>query len=350
MAETTAIEWTDATWNPWIGCQKVSQGCKHCYMFRDQQRYGNDPTQVRQTSPATFRSPLKWKDPKVIFTCSWSDFFIDEADAWRDSAWEIIRQTPHHTYQILTKRPERILTNLPLDWGDGYPNVWIGVTVEDQAAADKRIPLLLEVPAAVHFLSCEPLLGPVDLGRFLPTERYYVAKCGACGFIASSERFIEHSNGDDADVLCPACYSSKTDETSGIDWVIAGGESGLYARPMHPDWARTLRDQCQAAGVAFLFKQWGEWGPAPHRVAASDQPGDTVEERKRQAEALGATHSYAAWAHMHGHQPREMTHKPWSIERTDLPPGQASMRHWGKKNAGRELDGRTWDEFPRPRR
>jgi len=245
-------------------------------MFRDQERYGNDPTKVRQTAPATFRAPLKWQEPKRIFTCSWSDFFIEEADAWRPEAWEIIRQSPHHTYQILTKRPERILANLPSDWGNGYPNVWIGVTVEDQAAADKRIPLLLQVPAAVRFLSCEPLLGSVDLGLI---------------------------------GTCPKDWGlGYSPVGSHLHWVIAGGESGPNARPMHPDWARTLRDQCQAAGVAFFFKQWGEWAPG----------GDF--------EFIPASVSHDFDGSVQG--------------------DDAQVWRVGKKAAGRELDGRTWDEMP----
>lgn len=198
MGETSAIEWTDATWNPWRGCRKVSPGCKHCYMFRDQERYG--------------------RDPRMVFTCSWSDWFIEEADTWRDEGWNIIKRTPHLTYQILTKRPERILDHLPTDWGDGYLNVWLGTSVENQEYADRRIPLLLEVPAVVRFLSCEPLLGPIDF-RKVP------------GF---NRVGLDLSNW----------------------WVIAGGESGYpgHFRPAELDWFRSLLDQCKTAGVPFFLK------------------------------------------------------------------------------------------------
>jgi len=209
MADMSGIEWTEATWNPWMGCTKVSPGCDLCYMFREQARYGNDPAVVRR-SKTTFSAPLKWKEPRVIFTCSWSDWFHADADAWRPAAWEIIRQTPHHTYQILTKRPGRIARHLPPDWGDGWTNVWLGVSVESQATAF-RIRQLAEIPARVRFVSAEPLL-----------------------------------SGWSADL-------------TGIHWLIVGGESGPGCRPMDLEWARDLRDDCKDAGVAFFLKQLGGW-------------------------------------------------------------------------------------------
>lgn len=162
MAEKSAIQWTEATWNPWHGCVKVSPGCKYCYMYRDKEKYGQDPTKVVR-SKGNFKDPLKWTDAKVIFTCSWSDWFIDQADAWRPEAWEIIKATPWHTYQILTKRPERVLAHLPADWGEGYDNVWLGVSVESQDQVD-RINVLDEIPAKVKFISFEPLIGPITGG------------------------------------------------------------------------------------------------------------------------------------------------------------------------------------------
>lgn len=157
----TKIQWTDATWNPWHGCKKVSAGCKYCYMFRDKERYGQEPTTVLK-SKTMFKVPLKWKEPKLVFTCSWSDWFIKEADEWRSEAWEIIKNTPHHTYQILTKRPERILEHLPDDWGDGYDNVWLGVSVESDKEKH-RINTLADIPAKVRFISAEPLIDNLDL-------------------------------------------------------------------------------------------------------------------------------------------------------------------------------------------
>ena len=206
MGKTRGIEWCDSSWNPWQGCHKVSPGCAHCYMFRDKIRYGQEPNTVVRSKPATFTAPLTWKDPLKIFTCSWSDFFIEEADAWRDDAWDIIRRTPRHTYQILTKRPENIANRIPIDWP--LPNVWLGVSLENNKFYD-RIRRLRYVRASVKFLSVEPLLGSV------------------------------------ADI-----------PLDGIDWVIVGGESGPKARPMKIQWAREVRDKCVAAGIPFFFKQW----------------------------------------------------------------------------------------------
>ena len=206
MARVSLIEWTEATWNPWHGCKKVSPGCAHCYMFRDKNRYGQDPSKVMR-GKTTFTLPLKWKEPKLIFTCSWSDFFIEEADSWRPAAWNIIRSTPHHTYQILTKRPERITAHLPKDWP--LPNVWLGVSVENPRFY-WRIGVLREIPAFVRFLSLEPLLTAMP---DLPLD--------------------------------------------GISWVIVGGESGPHSRPMKNQWVCEIRDHCRRARVPFFFKQWG---------------------------------------------------------------------------------------------
>lgn len=208
MGKTSSIEWTEATWNPWQGCVKVSTGCKNCYMYRAKRRYGQNPILVVR-SKTTFNDPLKWAEPRLIFTCSWSDWFIENADEWRDEAWDIIRRTPQHTYQLLTKRPERIHDHLPADWNEGWQNVWLGVSIESQAYVS-RLTLLCEAPAHVRFVSAEPLLDPVYLG-----------------------------------------------DLSGISWVITGGESGPGARSMKPDWVRLIRRQCKKAGVAFFHKQNG---------------------------------------------------------------------------------------------
>lgn len=225
MGITSKIEWTDATWNPWMGCHKVSQGCKNCYMFREQKQYGNDPNLIRK-SKTRFNDPLKWKTPRRIFTCSWSDFFIEEADEWRAEAWDIIRATPHHTYQILTKRPERINQCLPDDW---FPrNVWWGVSIESKEHLSRWDILDSELhyhAPQVMFVSAEPLLGPIDF----------------------TEIFQEIDVGDEEIQWW----------TRSPDWVIVGGESGPNARPMHPDWARGIRDQCQDSLIPFFFKQWG---------------------------------------------------------------------------------------------
>lgn len=213
MSVHSAIEWTEATWNPWMGCTKVSAGCDNCYMFSEQKRYGNNPEVVRR-SKTKFSDPLKWKESKLIFTCSWSDWFHKDADPWRDEAWQIIKDTPHHTYQILTKRPGRVFRNLPRDWGEGYPNVWLGTSVENQAAAF-RAWRLGDIPARVRFLSCEPLLGHVTF-----------------------------TNADGQSAL------------RRINWVIVGGESGASCRPMDIEWARNIRDEC-IDGTAFFLKQLG---------------------------------------------------------------------------------------------
>jgi len=206
MGANSAIEWTEATWNPWHGCVRVSPGCAHCYMYRDKRRYGQDPSVVVR-SKTSFDAPQKWKDPKMIFTCSWSDFFVADADQWRVEAWEVIRRTPQHTYQILTKRPERIGGYLPDGWP--FPNVWLGVSVENQRFYH-RIDTLRKIPASIRFLSLEPLLSSMSS---LPLE--------------------------------------------GFSWVVVGGESGPGSRPMKAEWVRDIRDQCRNAKVAFFFKQWG---------------------------------------------------------------------------------------------
>lgn len=244
MASDTAIEWTDHTWNPWQGCTKVSEGCRNCYMFRDKRRYGQDPRQVVRSRPATFDAPIarygarstkgepgtfKWAPGSRVFTCSWSDFFHPDADAWRADAWALIRQRPDLIFQVLTKRPDRVLEHLPEDWGAGYRNVWLGTSVEDERTAG-RVAILQGIPAALRFLSMEPLLGPVDL--------LYAAFNGSDSF------------GD----------------LPGIHWVIVGGESGPDARRMAPEWARDLRDQCDRARVPFHFKQWGAFGPSGDRI------------------------------------------------------------------------------------
>ena len=243
MGISSNISWCDSTWNPWQGCHKVSQGCKNCYMFTDKARYGQQPDIVVRSKDATFYAPLEWekqatltREPHRVFTCSWSDFFIEEADAWRPSALLIMARTPHLTYQILTKRPERI--QIAIDqWNAAYhggvpgwpfPNVWLGVSVENQATADERIPWLLKTPAALRFVSYEPALGPVDFTKVCLS---------------------------DGDFLGPYLHSLGLDTC--LDWIICGGESGSRARPCNLAWLRSVVKQCQAAGVACFVKQLG---------------------------------------------------------------------------------------------
>ena len=213
MGDETGISWTDHTWNPWVGCEKVSPGCANCYMFRDMERFKKDPSLIVRTGEKTFNGPKRWNEPGRVFTCSFSDFFIDKADEWRPDAWEMIRSTPHLQYQILTKRPENIAERLPPDWGlRGYPNVWMGISVENQKMAEIRIPRLLQVSAAIRFLSVEPLLGPVDLTPW----------------------FME-----DAD----------------LHWVIIGAESGPGHRDTDDEWVLDLITQCDVFDIPVFVKQ-----------------------------------------------------------------------------------------------
>lgn len=210
MGESTHIEWTRHTWNPWYGCAKVSPGCEHCYMFREMRMYGRDPEEVTR-SKTKFREPLKWSEPAFVFTCSWSDFFIEEADAWRADAWDIIRRTPHLTYQVLTKRPGRIAQSLPPDWGAGWPNVLLGVSVEGSLQA-QRISTLAKIPGR-RFISFEPLLEDI--------ERLPWLGMGA------------------------------------IEWAIVGGESGPQARSMDLNWAARIVSVCKTYDVRCFVKQLG---------------------------------------------------------------------------------------------
>lgn len=223
MGERTAIQWTDKTWNPWHGCAKVSPGCDNCYMFAGKKRYGQDPTKVVRAGAATFNAPLRWKAPARVFTCSWSDWFIRDADPWRDEAWGIVATTPHLTYQILTKRPVRIRMHTPRGWPNGLPNVWLGTSVETRQWL-VRANVLRTIPAAVRFLSLEPLLE--DLGVI---------------------------------------------DLAGIRWVIVGGESGPGARPCDLAWIRNVVRQCRDAGVPVFVKQLGS-RPRRWLHAGPDQP------------------------------------------------------------------------------
>ena len=221
MGEQTAIAWTNKSWNPWVGCTKISPGCKNCYMFTGQKHWGRNPAEVVRTK--TWGEPVKWQRAAAakgiterVFTCSWSDWFHDDADPWREEAWAVVRRCPNLQFQILTKRPGNILSRLPADWGEGYSNVWLGVSCENRKHGLPRIDVLRTIPAAIRFLSIEPLLE--DLG---------------------------------------------TINLTGIGWVIVGGESGPGWRPMDHAWAISVRDQCHAAGVPLFFKQSS--GPRPEQ-------------------------------------------------------------------------------------
>lgn len=284
MAENSGIEWTDHTFNPWVGCTKISPACDHCYAEGWAKRTGNGllwQGKRRRTSAANWSQPRKWQRQAAaagkrakVFCASLADVFDNQADpAWRCDLWDLIYETPDLDWLLLTKRPQNIRKMLPekakgalSDWGVGWPNVWLGTTVENQEEAERRIPHLREVPARIRFLSCEPMVSPVTL---------------------------------------------TVDHLIGLDWIIAGGESGPGARPMHPTWARSLRDQCQTAGIWFFFKQWGEW--APWDVSIS------------------------GWAK---HLTTEGVWIDGIAERAN------TMFRVGKKAAGALLDGREWREFP----
>jgi len=331
----TSIEWTDRTWNPTRGCSRVSEGCRNCYAERIAARFSDEdledpincdpplceldpplsdkrtgvfygfairtPSGPRWTGKvelieSKLSEPLHWKKPQRVFVNSMSDLFHEALpDDAIDRVFAIMALCPHITFQVLTKRPERMLkwftpdwdapretwervrvrtalvkTKMSEEWDWPLSNVWLGVSVEDQATADVRIPLLLQTPAAIRFVSYEPALGTVDFAEFFKRS----PRCPTEACIALDE--------------C-ACLTR-----TGLDWIIAGGESGPGARPPHLDWFRQVRDQCIAADVAFFFKQWGEYFP---------RPGE-------------------AWM------------------------GDLHMERIGKKKAGALLDGREWKQFP----
>ncbi len=340
MAETSNIEWTDATWNPITGCTMVSAGCTNCYaMGLAATRMKNHPSRAGLTRMTGGRAvwtgevrfnegwldqPLHWTRPRQIFVCAHGDLFHESVpDEWIDRIFAVMALTPRHTYQVLTKRPERARAYLgapiggttrrnwvtsaigqqtgksrvaSFDWP--LPNVWLGTSVEDQATADTRIPHLLATPTAVRFLSAEPLLGPLELSAVKHREGYA----------------IDALSGVLTDLGVPF-----QDAPGKLDWIICGGESGKDARPMHPDWARSLRDQCVAAGVPFFFKQWGEYLPAGQRhgiTLGDDAEGNPIDIgsalRRGQAVAMDGLWTYRV----------------------------------GKARAGRLLDGREWNQMP----
>jgi protein gp37 len=284
VSEHTGISWTDHTFNPWWGCTKVSEACARCYAERDAKRFRPEetlwgPGSTRQlSSEAVWNEPRRWNRKALagvrrrVFCASMADVFEDHPalPPFRARLWELIESTPGLDWLLLTKRPRNVSGMVPGAWTDGprapggFPwagwprQVWIGTTVESQEHAGERLEPLLQLPAPVRFVSAEPLLGALDLSAYLGPAR--------------------------------------------INWVIAGGESGHGARAMAADWARSLRDQSQRAGVAFHFKQWGEWAPAG-----------------------------------------EVAREHWPI---GVPLGLDTVVRWGKKAAGRTLDGRTWDEIP----
>lgn len=338
MMGETKIEWASHTWNPISGCTKISTGCQNCYAERMSKRLAgrcgyplDDPFKVT-LHPEKLEQPLHWTKPRKIFVNSMSDLFHDDVpDEFIARVWWVMGQCAGyldhsrykgHTFMILTKRSERMREWLrgwadqekrkqwvesfgeiydwqsgPKYWPDVLNNVWLGVSVENQAAVDERIPLLLQTPAAVRFISAEPLLGPIVLKR-KAVDEHEVIQATLIGDLDEYSRAVER----------------------GIDWVIAGGESGLKARPMHPDWVRSLRDQCQAAEVPFFFKQFGEFIQVGECMNESD---DTKFYNAKNVQRLNLN----GGMRYHG-------------------AGAIYVKRVGKKAAGRELDGREWSETP----
>lgn len=275
----TTIEWTNKVWNPTTGCTKVGPGCLNCYAETIARRFQQDGPYVPWTvkaqresgrpavtlHPEKLDQPLKWRKPQKVFVNSMSDLFHEDVpDHFIEAVFARMAMCQHHTFQVLTKRPQRMMEWVKAVQGGTLArkplkNVWLGVSVENQRYADERIPLLAKTPAAVRFISAEPLLGPVDLTGYLhqmppdwwhdtPSNNYYLS--------------------DD--------YQGPPGRPY-LDWVIVGGESGPNARPMESSWARSLKNQCEAAGVPFFFKQWGQWLPTDQRdihegVYGSDGP------------------------------------------------------------------------------
>lgn len=356
MGQKTGIEWTEATWNPIRGCSRVSEGCRNCYAETVAKRFSG-PGQPYEgliakggqwngqivEAPHKLHEPLRWTKPRMIFVNSMSDLFHERVpDSYIDQVFAVMALAQRHTFQILTKRPERMRDYLSseglaerIGWAEHeifeafgslpagayqgpthrrlpLENVWLGVSVEDQKTANERIPMLLNTPATIRWVSMEPLLGPVNLTRIngCPTD----------------DRYMDSGCMD----------SLRCRRPSSLDWVVVGGESGAKARPMHPGWPRSLRDQCQAAGVPFLFKQWGEWTPScgktprgqldfrDGKIMAND---GTLYDERDLAYPDGARRSEAL---QNGHESAQLYY----------------VYRRGKKAAGRALDDRTWDEYP----
>nr|WP_117406456.1 phage Gp37/Gp68 family protein [Mycobacterium marinum] len=340
MADHTAISWAESTWNPVTGCTRISPGCDHCYIERTRplrmahRRFDGDgvgSTTGVQLHPERLEIPLHWRKPRKVFVCSLADLFHDEVpDEYIARVWAVMALAPRHTFQCLTKRPARVraLLNSPewradvqnhIAWYENpaeeslmtwarwpLPNCWLGVTAENQQWADIRIPALLDTPAAVRWVSAEPLLGRIDLSRFL--------------------------EADDAKYDVPP-----------LNWVVTGGESGPGARPAHPDWFRSIRDQCQAAGVAFHHKQNGEWiedvthYPAEPEIGIYEPfrvinvPPDHKNRKRCAMHPAGMT----ALTPDNPFHPFKAGHPNWT-----------AMRRVGKKAAGRLLDGREHNDYP----
>lgn len=322
----TKIEWAEKTWNPITGCSKISLGCNNCYAERMAKRLrgrcgypADEPFRVA-LHPERLEEPMRWRKPSMVFVCSMGDLFHDDVpDEFIHRVFATIGQCPQHTFIILTKRPKRMKAFIedyyayesPSGDEQGLhiqPNVWLGVTAENQEMADRRIPILLQTPAAVRFVSVEPMLGPVDLTNVQFDKWTRMNVLEGCG--------ITTRPGGMGQML-PNAFCEK------LSWIIAGGETGPKARPMHPDWARSLRDQCQEVGVPFFFKQWGEWHPV------EDYRDIFPSYNSKEFRVINLAGI-------------DETQKPV----TEMTPGVAGVTRIGRKIAGRLLDGCEWNEMP----
>jgi protein gp37 len=273
VGENTKIEWCDHTFSPWVGCTKVSPACDHCYAEGWAKRSGmvewGPGKSRRRTSAANWKDPLKWNRQAAetgvrprVFCASLADVFDNEVpDQWRRDLWALIRSTPNLDWLIVTKRIGNATRMLPADWGEGWPHVWLLITVCNQPEADRDIPKLLRTPAQVRGLSLEPLLGSADIVPYIGGRTFLCS----CGFKQTESEMLFLGGNN---YFCRNC-DERCEIHPALDWIIVGGESGPNARPMHPEWARSLRDQCRAAGVKFMFKQWGEWAPPPDTFSRS---------------------------------------------------------------------------------
>ncbi len=366
------IEWTERSWNPIIGCAIVSPGCTNCYAMRMAHRLGQNPMtpayadltrvvndkpvwtgEVRLAGHDAITAPMKRRTPTIWFVNSMSDLFADGMeDSWIDAVFAVMALTPQHTYQVLTKRPERMqdyvrgitLERLSKAFAPGalrmsrndvyrafglaekfsydpptprlpLPNVWLGVSAEDQRRANERIPILLDTPAQTRFVSIEPMLGQISLVSDLGGIQWMGGQRGCGGMhVGTGAPGCPRTPHHHHDARC----------RPGLDWVIVGGESGPGARPMHPDWARLLRNECSAAGVPFFFKQWGEWAAHIDRDVDDD---DWRADYGRMETGRYCWLNLAGRTGFHG-------------DRFHV------MRRVGKKAAGRLLDGVLHDGMP----
>lgn len=334
MAENTKIEWADHTFNPWTGCTKVGPGCDNCYAEGWAKRSGivhwGTGAERRRTSESNWKQPIKWNAEAErlglryrVFCASLADVFDNEVPAeWRADLFDLIAKTPNLDWLLVTKRIGNAKAMMadalhlnPAALFNGQiwplPNVWLGITVVNQAEADRDIPKLLSTPAAVRFLSIEPMLGPVDLTDISPNRGD-----------RSEDHFSALFDPDD----------DQADTLHYVDWVIVGGESGPKARPMHPKWVRDIRDQCDVAGVPFLFKQWGEWSPRAKICGAGEDFQTLDPQCKRWPSVIRLGE--------HGLDTRI------GENCTDDAGQEVYVQRVGKKTAGRLLDGQEHNGFP----